>query len=240
MIQAAMFLVTAIILLWFSTNCCQAFPPEWAKCIIQLCSEFDKHPHCLLLNSFPVSYDVQKPLSDLTPQVLLWSPQEQFHFTLHCPKCTQQNLQPFGWRDGSTARLIPRRIHGLDCTVLLVGRIYECAGGHKTLGYDPDILSQLPTMEIVPFRLWHKTGATEELITFIQSILTTGCSINCVTTMLIERRYSAYAKRCFGLRKVLALSSEFSLPTFEEWSSHSPTIGPSRRFISACFLLQFW
>ena len=87
----------------------------------------------------------------------------------------------------------------------------------------------------MPFCLWHKTRATQELIILIQSMLATGCSINSVTTMLLQRRYSAYAKKINVVKKV---SVQF--PSFEEWSGHSPSIAPTRYFVSACFLLKFW
>ena len=146
----------------------------------------------------------QTPLSYLVPQIILWSPQEQFSITLHCPKCSEKYvIQTSGWRDGTSNRLIPRRVHSF---ILLV-----------------------------PFYLWHKTRATQELIILIQSMLATGCSINSVTTMLLQRRYSAYAKKINVLKKV---SVQF--PSFEEWSGHSPSIAPTRHFVSACFLLQFW
>lgn len=234
-------LILRILLLCYWQYCTRAFPPEWVQSVVQLCDEFEKHPSCLFPGSCTLQMSMQTPLSHLVPQVLLWSPQEQLHIILHCPKCsTCQNLWPSGWRDGSTDRLIPRRIHGVECTVLLVGRLYKCQDGHEILGYDPDVLSQLHTMDVVPFRLWHKTGATEELISLVQSMLSTGYTINSITTMLVQRRYSAYAKKIGIVRKSVPASTELSLPTFEEWSSHSPSIGPSRHFVSACFLMRFW
>lgn len=236
-----MFVAVGLFLLLLSTNCGHAFPPEWAMKIVQLCTEFQNHPTCFIITiNFPAGSSAQTPLSYLVPPVLLWSPQEQFKLKFFCPKCMHEKCMiPVGWRDGTNDRLIPRRIHGVDSSVLLVGRLYKCENSHVILGYDPGILSQLPTMDMVPFRLWHKTGATKELIDLIQSSISIGCSVNAVTTMMIQKRYSAYARRVNVLNKMLP-KSDLVLPTFEEWSSHSPSIGPSRHFVSACFLLQFW
>ena len=145
----------------------------------------------------------QTPLSYLVPQITLWSPQEQFSITLHCPKCSEKYvIQTSGWRDGTSNRLIPRRVHSL---ILLV-----------------------------PFCLWHKTRATQELIILIQSMLATGCSINPVSHAITAKIF------CICQENNVLKKVSVQFPSFEEWSGHSPSIAPTRHFVSASFLLQFW
>ena len=184
-------------------------PPEWVKRIVRFALNFKIIPSAPIEISLCAIYKKmgQTPLSYLVPQIILWSPQEQFSITLHCPKCSKKYvIQPSGWRDGNSNRLIPRRVHGIHSFLLLV-----------------------------PFCLWHKTRATQKVLILIQSMLATGCSINSVTTMLLQRRYSAYAKKINVVKKV---SVQFL--SFEEWSGHSPSIAPTRHFVSVCYLLQFW
>ena len=225
----------------FSTS--SAFPPEWASCIVQACTEFPNHPQCMLIHSPPTVGDPLTPLSYLVPPVLLWSPQEQFIATsFSCPACTtpsNSHLFPSGWRDGTSERLIPRRIHGIHSTVLLVTRMYKCQRGHEVLGYDPGVLSQVPSHGMIPFRLWHKTGATRELIEWVHSLVATGTAFNVASTMLLHARYREYVRRV-NILEALPGTVEMSFPTFEQWCSYFPSDSPSRHFLSACFLLSFW
>ena len=134
-------------------------------------------------------------------------------------------------------RLEPRKLHGLSSAVILVTRMYKCEYNHEIVGCDADILAQIP-QDFIPFRLWHRTGFTKELIDFISSQITSGVSIKTIYQQLIQKRHLTY----FHRQKIVKhlLPDTINIPSFEEWISHVPSISPSRHSISSCFLLHFW
>ena len=240
-------------LVFLVITCCNcwslssALPPEWVSVISQLIQDFNSHPHCSYFGepSFIAHYSASadQPLSLFIPPLMIWSPLEQLQCVLPnglmCPQCAIADVKIFatGWRDGSAKRLEPRKLHGLSSAVILVTRMYKCQSNHEIVGCDADILSQIPK-DFVPFRLWHRTGFTKELINFISSQITSGVSIKTIYQQLIQKRHLTHYHRLRLVKQLLPDCN--SIPSFEEWMSHVPSNAPSRHSISSCFLLQFW
>jgi len=117
--------------------------------------------------------------------VLMWSPMEQysdlFPNGVKCPKCNSGGngecaLYCKGWKDGSQVTSSePRVIHDVDGIVLLVGRVYHC--NHTVVAHSPGIINQFPITSLIPFRLWHRTGFTVELMECISSLVSAGLTI---------------------------------------------------------------
>ena len=218
-----------------------ALPPEWVSVILNLLKEWNNHPHCSYFgeSSF-IAASADQPLSLFIPPVMIWSPLEQLQLVipngLTCPQCGASNIKIYanGWRDGSVKRLEPRKLHGLSSTVILVTRMYKCEYNHEIVGYDAQILTQIPK-DFIPFRLWHRTSFTKELI---GSQITSGVPIKSIYQQLTQNRHLAYFHRQKLVKQLLP--GNINVPSFEEWISHVPSIAPSRHSISSCFLLQFW
>ena len=224
-----------------------ALPPEWVSVISNLIKELNSHPYCSYFgeSSFIAHYSASadQPLSLFIPPVMIWSPLEQLQSVipngLMCPQCGASNVKVYanGWRDGSVKRLEPRKLHGLSSAVILVTRMYKCEYNHEIVGYDAQILTQIPK-DFIPFRLWHRTGFTKELIDFISSQITSGVPIKTIYQQLTQKRHLTYFHRQKLVKHLLPGS--INIPSFEDWISHVPSIAPSRHSISSCFLLQFW
>ena len=243
------------------TSSLAVIPAVWSDYIATVCRAFEISPTSSVVDSqvqiCATSTGVQSPLLHLMPHIIIWAPGEQFPQLfpngLKCPKCHKENtdgsssLCAVGWRDGrGPARSEPRRIHGTDGVVLLVGRVYKCTKrGHEILSYNPGLLQQIPTAYLVPFQLWHRTGFTNELMTLIESMVTAGVSLCGIRDMLFRKiclHYNTVKSRFSTLCSML-LPHDFShttFPTFEEWRTYFPSLVPSRHAISACFLASFW
>ena len=243
------------------TSSLAVIPTVWSDYIATVCRTFEVSPTSSVVQSqvqiCATTTGVQNPLLHLMPHIIIWAPGEQFPHLfpngLKCPKCHNENadesspLCAVGWRDGrGPARSEPRKIHGTDGVVLLVGRVYKCTKqGHEILSYNAGLLQQIPTAYLVPFQLWHRTGFTPDLMMLIESLVTAGVSLSGIRDMLFRKRclhYNTVKSRFSTLRNMLLPHdiSQVPFPTFDEWSAYFPSLVPSRHAISACFLASFW
>lgn len=167
-----------------------AIPPEWLPILERLCLEFEKHipaplPH-IIQHQVEVAPGLSiVPIAFHMPEVILWSPLEQlafrFHLSTMCPKCEKPApLRAIGWQNGLHGkRSEPRKIHGLNRPILLIGRVYKCTEGHDILAYHPGIMKKVEAAEsFIPFRLWHRTGFAKTFMQTVESLVTIGISIS--------------------------------------------------------------
>ena len=84
-------------------------PSVWCVQIADLCSKFETSPTSAVVTNYTASnaLEIQDPMLQLMPSILLWAPLEQFTELLpvdiKCPKCIEDNntLVSTGWRDGT-------------------------------------------------------------------------------------------------------------------------------------------
>ena len=257
---ALVLLVATLPLCWLHSCNATRLPPQWCTKIIELCDGFDDaHPTPPTVNRMHYVHSLQgsvhSPIMYLFPPVILWSPLEQFSDALQlvvkCPKCISLgnnniSLHATGWRNGGHGeRSEPRKIYGSDGVCLLVGRVYRCLMGHEVVGYHPGILEQIPTC-FIPFKLWHITGFTRELIDFTVALITAGMSVSGVRTILHRRQVSLYYNRKEEFEEVLASLKEHcgappeTFPTLDTWKSCFSSFLPSIHALSSSFLADFW
>lgn len=142
----------------------------------------------------------------------------------------------------------PRKIHGRDGVVILVGRVYKCEkAGHEVVAYHPDILRQIGTPSLIPFRLWSRTGFTCDLMYDIEAMIMSGVSMSKIEVSLSTAavtHYSNLRNRFYHLKRLSSSSIDTTLqnfPTYEVWCAYLPTaITPSRHAVTGCFLASFW
>jgi hypothetical protein len=166
---------------------------------------------------------ISNPVGFLTPTSILWSPLEQYPAEYHCPKCSVAGvrLRPVRWQCGSNSQAAPRKIHGVDGPIILVGRVYRCNNGHEVLAYNADLLKQVPVQEAIPFELWHRTGFTSTLLELVHSLVLAGVSISAITETLN--------------------APEMPFPSADEYERMiGIDIAPSRRSTGNVFLRSFW
>ena len=179
--------------------------------------------------------------------MLRWSPVEQFKDALSikvvCPKCDDANqaLAAVRWQCGANSeRSEPRKIYGTDGVTVLVGRVYKCSQGHEVVGYHPGILEQIPD-SLVLFRLWHKTGFSNELINLVCTLITAGMSITSICTILSKRQVSQYYCRLKHFESLkLSTTVKKDFPTMDIWKKCFPNFLPSVHALSGWFLAEFW
>lgn len=107
------------------------------------------------------------------------------------------NLYGYDWMDGvGSERTEPRKIHGRDGIVLLVGRCYKCfKKAHEVVGYHPGVLRQINASSLIPFRLWSQTG-------FTYALMNDGASASTVESHLASAAVAQYStKRNFLMFK---------------------------------------
>ena len=249
-------LIVCLILLWRS-NAAQGgrLHPQWCSFIADLCKRFEENPSSsnLGLIYFHQEFSTNSPYLHLLPPILIWSPEEQFievfpnGFT--CPKCdtdpgSSSLLYGCGWMSGvESDRTEPRKIHGRDGVVLLVGRRYKCfKKSHEVVSYHPGILRQINAPSLIPFRLWSRTGFTSSLMDDIVTMVVSGVSLSTIESNLMlatVTQYSVKRKRFLELQS-LCNTPQYVFPSYEQWTSHLTAAAPSRHAISACFLTSFW
>ena len=109
--------------------------PQWCSFISGLCQRFEDNPTGTSLIYLHYEYSTQDPYLHLLPPIFIWAPLEQFKtISFLCPKFDSSSpLFGFSWMNGiGTERSQPRKIHGRDGVVILVGRVYKCKEvGHK-------------------------------------------------------------------------------------------------------------
>lgn len=211
--------------------------PQWCALISGLCKRFENNPGEVSLIYIHSEYSVEEPFLHLLPPVLIWAPIEQFKISLVCPKCeSSSQLYGHDWMNGRTDRSDPRKVHGRDGPVILVGGVYKCMKmGHETVSYHPGILRQFKTPLLIPFRLWSRTGFTYELLGDIEAMILSGISISKIEASLVMSAIGQYSNRKNRYDYLKgSLVSEF--PSYEEWCSFLPTISPS---IKTCNLWLF-
>ena len=150
------------------------------------------------------------------PSVLLWNPliSHRLIVTIKCPDCGS-NVELKHWNDGSCPSRQPRLLHELDRIVLLVGCVYSCPLSHVCLSHDARIIHQLPVDCEIPFVLFHRTGFTTSFAELCFNLIASGMNFYNMETMILERRWSNYAKRIKMLRLVPGTS------TLQDCSSES-------------------
>ena len=77
---------------------------------------------------------------------------------------------------------------------LVVGRVYCCSRWHELVAYHPGILKQIPNC-FIPFRMWHITGFTSELINLTISLVTAGMSLSGIRSYFHKRYEMFYYNR---------------------------------------------
>lgn len=215
---------------YFHVNSAQThLPPEWVAILEKLCQKFDDaKPDPPVVNrmwSLVSSRECEKPhhlplsTSDCVVSV------EQFNdalpITVKCPKCVlsddaNQPLAAVRQQCGADSeRSGPRKIYGTDGVTVFIGRVYKCSRGHEIVGYHPGILKQIPD-SLVPFRLWHKTGFTNEL-NLVCTLITAGMSITNIRTILSKKQISQYCrlKHFQSLKLFSTVEKDFS--TLDIW-----------------------
>jgi hypothetical protein len=221
--------------------------------ISRICRDFEKQPSPpKILSHFECTQEgFQEPFLHLLPPIIIWAPLEQFKNILpnglQCPKCETINSVLFGcgWKDGvESERSEPRKIHGRDGIVLLVGRVYKCSKkGHEVASYHPGVLRQINAKSLIIFRLWLKTGYTTDFIRFIETMILSGLRLSAIQKMLdytcIEQ-YSLRKKQFIEIQRIFTTHMAVDFPSFDDWKAHLPTLTPSRHAIAGCFLSSFW
>ena len=228
------------------------FPKEWCRRIRNLLEEFGGNSQYLSTSINVLPSDGQPyscPITFVMPPCILWSPVEQYPSDYTCPKCTsnlidlQMTLRPARWQDGSNPQSTPRKIHGVDGPIIVISRVYRCPKGHEVLGYHPNILSQVPLQEVIPFALWHRTGFTHNLLELVQSLVLAGISISAIANTLENNRYKMYFRFKNMYHKIHTYLNAPEMPflTVNQFEDLFGTeLTPSRHSISNIFLTGFW
>ena len=237
-------------------QCNKTLPESWTRNLQEECEKFEQDPKPgvpLIQPHLVATTEVLEcPILSLMPSYILLSPVEQYgrpyHMSYNCPKCepseVSRELKPVGWQDGrSGQQSMPRRIHGIETPVLLVGRVYRCPSKRTVLAYNPGLLAQIPLQGVLPFELWLRTGFTTNLIRCIHTLLLAGVSVSGVVEWLRRRRAEFYISRC---QTLLSIKSHFNAVTFpyptedEYRGIWGDLYAPSRHSIASIFLLNFW
>lgn len=196
----------------------------------------------------PIITAANDSMAVLCPDILLWSPLEQYQNLLteevQCPVCASSGIQriqlsPSRWQQGTSERTQPRKIHTSRSIVLLVSRVYKCSQGHEILGHDPSIIDCIPPW-LVPFLLWHKTGVTKQLVDDISILIDAGVPITSIESLLLKHRRMDYVRKS-TIFKALAgsMNESHTFPSFETWSNYFPAISPCWHTIGTCFQVDF-
>ena len=243
--------IFCLMFLWMSNAQCGRLHPQWCSFIADLCKKFEENPSSSTQMYLHHEVSPNHPYFHLLPPVLIWSPVEQFKevfpngFT--CPKCDSGSssiLYGYDWMTGvESERTEPRKIHGRDGIVLLVGRRYKCfKKSHEVVGYHPGILRQINAPTLIPFRLWSRTGFTSSLTNYIVTMVVSGVSVSTIESNLVLTTVTQYSMKRMRFFELQGLSSTPSsdFPSYEQWTSLLPAAAPSRHAISACFLSSFW
>ena len=215
-------------------------PASWREQLGRFCEAFQSGSVGvqILDNNISLVLANEVPALFLMPPVILWSPVEEFSFLsnpIRCPKCENGSLlKPSRWQNGLQGdHSEPRKIHGVDGPVLLVGRVYKCE--------HPGVLRQIPAQSLIPFRLWHKTGFTVQLMSTIMSLVASGASLNHIRAILVEKRRTRYCLRrrhYMELMKVQQQEAQFL--EMQEYDTYFACMSPSQQSIAGCYLADFW
>lgn len=166
--------------------------------------KFEENPSGSTLMYLHQELSTNHPYLHLLPPILIWAPMEQFKevyphgFT--CPKCDSGSsslLYGYDWMNGvGSDRTEPRKIHGRDGVVLLVGRRYKCfKKAHEVVSYHPGILRQINAPSLIPFRLWSRTGFTSALTNDITAMVVSGVSVSTIESNLMLATVTQYSMK---------------------------------------------
>jgi hypothetical protein len=224
-----------------SDQCENTLPLSWCSVLEQHTANTDDNHLPKTLELLPCTdKEVKDPLAFLIPPVVLWSPLESYR-SLHitCHKC-DSHLTPKQWVfSGSPYSTAIRTIHGISSPTLVISRIYKCQGGHLTPGHHPSILNEIPSEDMIPFKLSHRSGFTNELALFIYQLTTTSISLRKISEILQEKRQLFYLNRR-RLYEAMNTESSQSLQ-YDDWknlfSSHQFTT--SHSVIAASYIHTF-
>ena len=130
----------------------------------------------------------------ILPFVLLWDPLNQFPVSfpqgLPCLSCSRP-LTVLQWKLGQSVGLLPRVIHSIQYTVLVISTIYGCENKHTVVATDPRVLQFLSFQ--LPFVL-HRTGFTKQFIECAINLVSEGLTIAGVEKYVVKsrRKYTAF------------------------------------------------
>ena len=222
-------------------------PKEWLEHIQQYCAAFEKNPHPPIpIATFPPASDfVSSPIVFLMPTFILWAPIEQYPAKYYCPKCKETGigLKPVRWQCSSNPQAAPRKIHGIDGPIILVGRVYKCTNGDDVLAYHPGLLAPVPIQEVIPFALWYRTGFSSDLLELVHSLVLVGVSFSAITETLQRNRYKVFfrMKRLYHSMHAHLNAPEMPFPSVTEYEQMLGTeMTPSRHSTANVYLQSFW
>ena len=241
----SVFFITLFLLVDHIT--CTKFPKEWCQCHRDYCASAERNIQLPTTITATPTIDGLASSGErfLMPPFILWSPLEQFPFVYHCPKCLPKSnvdLRPIRWQDGSNQQSTPRKIHGINGPILLLGRVYKCINGHEVLAYHPGLIDQVPIQESVPFALWYRTGFTCDLVDLVHSLVIVGVSISAITETLQRNRYKFYfqMRSLYHAMHTYLHAPELPFPSVEEYEEIlGAELTPSRHSTSSIFLVSF-
>lgn len=145
------------------------------------------------------------------------------------------------WKDGSSSCDQPRRLYGLNNSVLLVSRVYTCQRRHQTIAHDPAILSQVRHLFRLPFVLFHRGGITRELSNFIISHSNAGMTTSDIQTLWLQTIYEAYATRREVHFSALRKNSSDHLNDIQFPDFQQRYQNPGQKVIASCIARNyFW
>ena len=240
-----------LMFLWESVAQGGRLHPQWCSFIADMCKKFEENPSFSAQIYCHHEVTADQPYLHLIPPILIWSPVEQFKEVFpngfNCPKCdpgSSSILYGHAWMSGvESERTEPRKIHGRDGIVLLVGRRYKCfKKSHEVVSYHPGILRQISAPALIPFRLWSRTGFTSSLTNDIVAMVVSGVSVSTIESNLVLATVTQYSMKRIKFFQLQSLSNTPSheFPSYEQWISLLSVVAPSRHAISACFLSSFW
>ena len=178
--------------------------------------------------------------SYLIPPIVVCSPLETYpQLDGKCPTCGKP-MNAKEWTPLATSHPTAiRTIHGLHSPTLLISRTYKCPHGHLTLGHYSSILNEIPSSEMIPFQLSHKSGYTKELALFIYQLAPTAMSMRQISDLIYENRQMFFLQR-IQLYKSLNTTTTLC-PEFINWrNSFSPhQFTTSHSVIGASFIHTF-
>lgn len=174
--------------------------------------------------------------------IMLWNPTKLFPDSIQRFKCYQCS---------SSVHQLPfekhysvRTLYGKEQIVLLVSSKYACPKGHTYPGYDPRLLEILPSFELIPFLLFHKSGVTRDLFDYIVSAVSSGSKFNEIERLLLENYWQWHSQHEHAFWNSVKLYTK-SNPKYHIADFHfepfvpSKSKHPSNDMITSCFLVYF-
>ena len=171
------------------------------------------------------------------PSVLLWNPllSHRLIVNIKCPDCGS-NVDLKQWNDGSCPSRQPRLLHEVETIVFLIGCVYRCPLSHECMSHDARILRQLSEVGCeIPFVLLHRTGFMTSFVELCYTLVTSGMNFYNLESMIIERRWSNYAKKM----KVVSDTCTLQDCSSENFLQSCLANSPSNSILTQCFIAMF-